>query len=283
MFNRWRRGLVVALVASAAIAAQLATVAAAQAATPRLSASPVITIAETSRFHAVTSDVFVVFRDGVSTEAAIHGTITGATAGEVATLYGQEFPYRKPAVRLRSITLESAKAVYSFTVVPVLATRYAVRLFAGSSANATMVATSSAVNLYVIGNGFLKGGTARCAAAVCHVTVQVFTVVPPTAMGTEMSKVIHPYFGLSLGFVNVPPPPKWMILNGGHAMATKARQTLRIEFEHTISYTFTIGQHSFSWAQFSCTRDSESADGIGLPGNHDCGAARVLRTIAYLG
>ncbi len=267
--------------AGAAIAAQLAASAPAHA-TPTAPA-PAITIAVTSRFRPVTHDVFVVFQAGPSTSAAVHGTIAGAAAGDVAVLFGQEFPYKKPAVRLVSQRLASGKAAYSFTVTPVLATRYAVRLFANGSPKAPQLATSRALNLYVIGNGLVSTGAVHCAVPTCRVTVKVFSIVPPTTLRTEIAKPIHPYFGLSLGTVTVPPPPKWMILDGGHARVTRALRLSPVKFEHTVSFTFTTGTHSFSWAQFTCFRDSEPRDGLGLPGYHSCGAARVLRTVPYLG
>src|SRR5215470_12006143 len=82
MLGAWRRvALVATLTGTMAIAAQLAGVVPAQAATPT------ITVAATSNVPAVTGDVFVFFEGGKYGSARIHGTITGATTGEVATLY----------------------------------------------------------------------------------------------------------------------------------------------------------------------------------------------------
>lgn len=275
--------MVVAFAVSAAIVAQLTGTAPARATG---TAAPAISIAVTSGFKPVTHDVFVVFHAGSATSARIHGTITGATAGEVAAVYGQEFPYKKPAVRLQSLALKTAKTAYSFTVTPVLATRYAVRLFADGTAKAKQIATSAAVNLYVIANGFFTGGQGACTTRpVCHKTANVFAIVPSTALGVEMGKRIHPYFGLSLAPPgNTPPQPKSLILDGGHARASSARKISSIEFKTTITFTFTIGSNdSYAYDWLTCWRDSEPKDGIGLPGYHDCGAARVPRTIAYLG
>ena len=61
------------------MAAQLAAVVPAQA------AAPAITAAATSGIPAVTGDVLVVFLGGTYGSARIHGTIAGASAGQVAT------------------------------------------------------------------------------------------------------------------------------------------------------------------------------------------------------
>jgi hypothetical protein len=283
MVTGWRKVIAVALTAGAAIGGQLAAVAQAQAAQVPGASRPAVSIAVTSRFKPVTHEVFVKFHAGAFTSAAIHGTITGAVAGQVAALYGQEFPYTKRAVRLRSMRLKSARTRYSFAVTPVLATRYSVRLFASGSPRARALATSAAVNLYVISNGFFKGGQAQCGVPVCHETAQLFVIVPPTALGTEAGKRIRSYFGLILGVVNQPPPPKWLDLNGGHARIWRSRRLNDIEFETTISWSFTISFHSFSWAWLVCRLDTESSDGLGLPGHHGCGTGRVLRTVTYLG
>jgi len=279
MLRACRRATVVALAGAAAIAAQLAAVAPAQAATPT------ITIAATSKIKPVTGDVFVAFHAGALSGATIHGSISGATAGEVAVLYAQPFPYKTPAARLDSITLKTGKTAYSFTVTPTLATRYAVRLFATGHfkiPTAAPIATSPTKNLYVVGNGFWTGG-ANCGRPVCHETLHQYVIVPTSALGLEMSKLLLPYFGLSLGSANVPPPPKWLYLRAGHASVSAARRISAIEFERTISYSFTIGSHSYYWAWVTCLRDTVSKDGIGLPGYHGCGASRTPRTVAYLG
>ena len=54
------------------------------------------------------------------------------------------------------------------------------------------------------------------------------------------------------------------------------------EFRETLRFRFWIGTHSYRWRIGFCTRDSEAADGLGLPGHHRCGATWV-RASAYLG
>jgi hypothetical protein len=278
MLGAWRRvTLVAALTGSAAIAAQLAGVVPAQAATPA------ITVAATSSNSTVTGDVFVYFLGGKYGSARIHGTITGATTGEVATLYAQRFPYTTAAKPARSITLTATgpTTAYSFTVAPTLATRYQVKVFARKSAT-TPLATSPRQNLYVVSNGYYTGGK-TCGGPACRETFHNYIVVPSSTLRVEMSKPLYPYFGINLSATGTPPEPRWIYLNAGHPSVSGARQISASEFEITVTFSFTIGNdgYYFDWA--ACAKDTLSADGLGLPGSHGCGARRIPRTISYIG
>lgn len=281
MFRTWRRAAAVALAAGAAIAAQLTLIAPAQAAATT-TPTRAITIFATSHFKPLGNDVFVIYGNGITSRTAtIHGKITGAAAGQVAALYAQQFPYKTRPVRLGSKTLKAAAQTYSFTVTPVLATRYSVRLFPAGKSPVTL-AISRTQNLYVAPGGFFNGGR-TCSVPVCHETFHVTTVVPASALRLEMSKHFYPYFGLTLGTTRAPPPPKWLYLNAGHPSRTRARELSATTFVFTISFSFTIGAHSYSWAWKGCAQDSLASDGVGLPGRHDCGVSRVARTAPYLG
>jgi hypothetical protein len=278
MLRAWRRATLVAVLAgSAATAAQLAGVVPAQAATPR------ITIAATSSNPRVTGDVYVFYLGGKYGSARIHGTITGATTGEVATLYAQRFPYTKAAKPVTSITLTATgpSTAYSFTVAPTLATRYQVKVFARKSATAPS-ATSPSQNVYVVTNGYATGGK-TCGRPVCRETLHLYTFLPSSALGVEMSKPVYPYSGLNLSTTGTPPPPRWLYLNADNARVSRAHRISASEFEMTLTYTFTIGNDGFVWGWLSCSKDTVSRDGLGLPGSHGCGAHRVPRTVSYLG
>jgi hypothetical protein len=276
MFRAWRGGIVAAVVAGTAIAAQLAVIAPAQA------AAPTITIAAKSELKPVTGDVFVVYHVSAASSAKLTGTITGGAAGEVAALYAQPFPYKKAGARVASITLKAAKTAYSFTVKPTLATHYAVKLFASGTATAP-VASSSARAIYVV-NEQTIGASQKCGRPTCHETYHVDTFAPASALKVEMAKHLYPYFGLNLSATHAPGPPKWLYLNAGHPTVTKSRRLSATEFENTLKFSFTIGNNGYYFIPAFCTKDAETSDGIGLPGRHGCGASRLLATLtAYLG
>jgi hypothetical protein len=274
MLKTWRRTALVALAAGAAVAVQLTGVLPAQAAAPK----PTITIAATSKLRVVTNDVFVVYKAGTYAIAMIHGTITNAD-GDVATLFAQQFPFKKAPVKVgSSMMIKSAKWRYSWTVTPALRTKYAVRL----TASGKDVATSHVQNVYVASN-VEYSALQKCSRPVCHETLRIYTYVPDSALGFEMAKHVYPYFGLNLSTTGTPKPPAWYYLNDGHSRVTKARRISATEFENTLTLSFTIGNDGFSFNGFICTRDNVAKDGVGLPGYHDCGASRIPASIYYLG
>lgn len=280
MLNRWRTAIVLFLAASAAVVGQLAAVAPADAVT-----GPTISIAVRSTSHPVTGDVYVVFDGGVNAYGHFHGTITGAKAGEVAALYGQVWPYKKPPVRIQSAVLKASNTTYSFTARPRQATRYAVRLFLNGNRGAPALATSKAVNLYVIPALIFKGGSGACTTGVpvCHKTGHVLFIVPSFTEQLEMGKHLYPYFGLALSSKKVPPPPDTLTLDGGHAQVSKVRKNSAIEFEFTVSFSFNVGTLFYEYHWTTCTKATEAQDGVGLPGSHDCGAPKIQRINYYLG
>jgi hypothetical protein len=125
---------------------------------------------------------------------------------------------------------------------------------------------------------------AACGARRQNVHVRPRTgPLPSSALSVEMRKHVYPYFGLNLSPVAVPPAPTWLYLNGGHASVSAVRRISASVYETTITFTFTIGNDGYYWYWNACTKDSVSADGLGLPGYHGCGASKVLPTAAYLG
>lgn len=277
MLRAWRTAGIAALVTGVAVAAQLAGVGPAQA-----SAAPTITIAATTKFKPVTGDYLVIDHLSAYDSAKLHGTITHAVVGEVAALYAQQFPFKEPAVRIGSLRLRAAKTAYSFTVTPVLATHYAVRVFATGSATAVPLAVSRTQGLYVTTDQSTNAPQ-KCSRPVCHEVFHIDTYVPDSALSVEMGKHLDAYFGISLGSAGIPAKPKWLYLNAGHAKVTKSRRISAGEYENTLSFSFTVGDRSYSFLPNFCTRDTESKDGLGLPGYHDCGASRIPSDLDYLG
>jgi hypothetical protein len=278
MLGAWRRvTLVATLTGSMAMTAQLAGIVPAQAATPT------ITVAATSSNPRVTGDVFVYYLGGKYGSARIHGTITGAASGEVATLYAQRFPYATAAKPVQSITLSATgpTTAYSFTVTPTLATRYQVKLFASKSST-TSLATSPRQNVYVAANGYLTGFK-NCGRPTCRETAHIYRIVPSSALGVEISKHFYPYFGLNLSATGTPPYPRWLYLNGGNASVSPGHQISASKFETTVTFSFTVGNDGLAFLTYWCSKDTVSSDGLGLPGSHGCGAGRILASLSYLG
>jgi hypothetical protein len=276
MVRSWRGAAVAALAGAAAIAAQFTAI------TPAQAAAPTISIFATSKFPAVTHEVFVLYHGASGTNAAaIHGRITGAAAGEVAALYGQQFPYKSAPTRLGAITLKSSAPVYSFKVAPTLATHYAVRLFASSTSHAVL-ATSAVQNVYVTPLGSVSFNY-KCPRPQCTLFLHLSEFLPSSALSTEMGKHIYPYFAVNLSPTGTPPLPKVIFLNAGNPVVSGLHKINAGEFGFTLAWTFTIGNDFAQPAAIECQKDSLTKDGLGLPGSHGCGLSKLSTSQLYVG
>jgi len=239
-----------------------------------------VTIGAKSALKKITGEVLVVFRAGKFSRATISGRISGALAGDVATLLARPFPYKKPPAAIGSpISLTGASPEpYSFQVTPGIATRYRVVVSAGG----TQVGASPVQTIYLADN---MNGVARkrCGRPVCHQRLRLFTILPAAAFKSISAKHLFFYFGLSLSASGVPPVPRFLRLDP-QARITRARRISGTEFEQIITWSFRVGNNGFNWIWVACTKDTVAKDGMGLPGHHGCGARRLrTRTLGYLG
>jgi hypothetical protein len=247
-------------------------------------ASEFSAVAAKSALPPVTGDVYVVYQGGTQASATLSGTVENVASGEVARLYAQQFPFRRPPVPAGGpVILHPAgtTARYTFRAAPSVATRYRVELFPSSTAT-TPLSISAARTVYVtLGATFANSQT--CARPVCHETFPVHVFTPASALSTEISKHWYAYFNVSLAPVKEPRPPRVLLLGAGDAQVAAPRRVSATEFELTITYSFTVGNDAYSWNWNSCLKDSEATDGIGLPGHHGCGNPSVPATASYIG
>ncbi|HEY2551616.1 MAG TPA: hypothetical protein VGI64_13670 [Streptosporangiaceae bacterium] len=242
-----------------------------------------VTIAAKSAFTPVTGDTFVEFLGSTTTDAAtVSGTVTGATIGDslTVTLLAGKFGAASPTATSEHVTTvpSSGTASYSFTVRPGLRTSYEVRV---TDASGT-VGTSGVKTVYVVSPASLSGNT-RCTRPVCHIALKVSVKVPISAYATEAAKHFYLYSRLFLAKHGEPAPPKLLELNSA-ATASKPVKLHTYEFARTIRFTFRIGeQDGYRWAVNFCTQDSETKDGVGLPGRHGCGNHWISADPDYLG
>ncbi len=239
-----------------------------------------ITIAAASHLRPVTGDVFVYFRTPGDAAATIYGDVTGAASGDVARLYAQPFPFRRRAAAVpgTTIALSPGSAPYTFTVTPGLATRYQVRVFGTGT---RPLAVSRRATVYVSDGEHIKGGQ-KCSRPVCTEKFRAYEILPAAVIRRERAKHCYVYFSIRLSAVSKPPRPKWLYRDAS-ATVSKPRRITAMKFERTVSFSFRVGHDGFFWLWTPCTKDTEAADGIGLPGRHGCGRHRVPADVRYLG
>jgi len=69
----------------------------------------------------------------------------------------------------------------------------------------------------------------------------------------------------------------------GNGHVTAPHRISANEFSYTITFSFQVGDDALHWAYRACRKATEAEDGLGLPGNHGCGDARVLQSASYVG
>ncbi len=219
----------------------------------------------------------IVIYKGAKTEkrATISGTVTTTATNDTATLLAEPFGTKTFTAVGSPVTLTpvSGVASYSFNVTPSVATQYKVQL-AGTDTEA-----SAPANVYVSAGGRFAGVRKRCSSTKCTFSFRLYTYVPTSkAYKTESGK--HWYEYLAVGYPRV---PKDYTLSKT-AKVTRAKKVNRLEYVQTFTYYIPLrGTAITNWIPNACVKDTESKDGLGLPGRHGCGAKHVSRSVLYLG
>ena len=249
---------------------------------PKLASFP---ITARSGLAPQSGDVWVMYGDGGAAQAQVYGEVKGARRGYVARLYAQPFPFTAKPAAVASVTLHPAHklAPYAFRVTPVLATRYYVSVFA-SRKSKRLLGSSPTAAVYVAPT--MTHTTAKaCSRPTCHETFTLKVRVPPSTLGTELAKRWYTYFGLTLSkSATLPKGPAVLQLGAGSPKIGAPRRISADEYAVTVTFSFPIGKKGANtWFWAACAPDSETADGIGLPGAHGCGAKAIPAVHSYLG
>jgi serine/threonine protein kinase len=250
---------------------------------PKLASFP---IAARSALPPQSGDAWVMYQGGGAAQAQVYGEIRGAARGYVARLYAQPFPFTERPVAVASVVLhpKGKLAPYTFPVTPALATRYYVSVFQAGNGRRSL-ASSPTATIYVA-TSMTRGASQPCTRPTCHETFTLDVHVPPPALGTEVSKRWYSYFGLNLSKSATPPagPRALQLWAGGPAIGAPRRVSAD-EYAVTVTFTFPIGKKKdgYTWFWAACVQGSETADGVGLPGAHGCGAKTIPAVHSYLG
>jgi hypothetical protein len=252
---------------------------------PAASASSPHTRPASLHIPSSTNYIYVEYDILGSNSYTMHDQASGiTTSGWTVALFGQAFPYTSPPVHIKTLVLtpnKSGVVAYSFTVAPVIATKYTQKLYKNNVPQTTF----SAGTVYVVQGKQQTITSLSCVGYRCKGTIVVHRFIPASAAKTELAKKFYDYLGVSTSTTKNPPPPKFMTLrtSGWTQSATTGVNGNAHEYQTTFTFTFTINAPYYSYAVDECTKDSESVDGIGLPGTHGCGNAQVPPNPTYLG
>lgn len=244
-----------------------------------------VTIDATSAFVPVTGDTLVRFGGpAAQATATVSGSVSGIPAGLAAvnvTLLAKPFhatAFTKQATFLATAAADGT-AAYSFAVMPELATSYEVEVSAFGSR--TVPETSAPQTVYVIPDITVAGST-KCSRPKCHSNLTITARFPAAAFGDEAHKPLKVYFGIRELPDRTPAGPAELTLVGPAQTAVPDAKLSATRY--TVTLPFTVGPaDGYQWKINYCTVGTESADGLGLPGQHGCGGSTVSATAAYLG
>jgi hypothetical protein len=274
-------------IAPGAVAAGLvAGVPAIQAATASTAASSIVTINATSPHYPglrakdhglVDGYAIVIYRDTTKTAntGVVSGKVMTSATGETATLLAKPFGAKTFSAVGTPVSLTPTNGVarYSFNVTPSLATEYEVQV------SATGSPVSSAVTIYVGAGSATSLPSQRCTRTRCKYSFRFYTYVPSSqAYKVESGKHWYLYQDVYYGKRAL----KDYTLSTT-ARASKAKKVNGREFAQTFTYYIPLRNGAAGWYVQACAKDTESKDGLGLPGHHGCGAKHVSLRAIYLG
>jgi hypothetical protein len=229
----------------------------------------------TARHGLVDGRALVVFRSGTRSQrrATISGSVSTSAPSDTVTLLARpagSSSYSATGTPV-PLTPSGGSAPYSFTVSPTVATHYEVSVTSSSS-----TITSRPVAVYVTLGGRDTAHTS-CGKRTCTYRMRVYTYVPASAYRAESRK--HVYLYLAVGY---PSLPKDYTLTRS-ATETAPRKIGASEYERTLTWHIRLRNGGGTWRTVGCTKDTETQDGLGLPGRHGCGDKHVSRRAEYLG
>lgn len=225
----------------------------------------------------------VIYKDansGLDT-AIISGDITGAASGDVATLLAKPFGHKPFTATGDTITLRpsgSTPLAYTFNVTPTLATSYEVQVTGPAGK-----ASSAPVTVYVTEWPGAAPWSTKCARADCTFSFEFYEELPPSAYKTEAMKPWYFYFDLDPK-LSAKSFPEYLYLDKS-ATVSRVHKFSSDQFYVVVkwSYKTSLKKPARYGLALLCTQETESKDGLGLPGHHGCGAGRVRTTAPYIG
>jgi len=221
----------------------------------------------------VDGHAIVVYQTKKADRATISGKVTTTATNDTAQLLAKPFGAKAYSALGTPVALTPLDGVasYSFSVMPSLATEYKVQL-AGTDSTA-----SGVVTVYVTTGGRAGKPHTTCTRTTCTFSLRIYTRLPASAYQAEVAK--HPYLYQAVGY---PRLPKDYTLSKT-AKASKPTKVNSGEYWQTLTFYIPLRHGSAFWDTQACVRDTESKDGLGLPGHHGCGAKHVSRSAIYLG
>jgi hypothetical protein len=222
---------------------------------------------------------YVLYKQGKYAVATISARIGGSSGGSAQVL-ARRFGARRFTPIGTPVAVTSSPQVVHFSETPSVATRYEVRVTTGT----TVDVTSAPFTVYVtLAQNVIGVPGKKCTSTECSETLVTDTQVPASAYKTEAAKAWYLYLGVneSAGQPSTG-APKYLNLSR-LSTASPARRISATEYKVDFTFRVKVEHKNVELFLNACTKDTESKDGLGLPGHHDCGRKQVRASAVYLG
>jgi hypothetical protein len=189
--------------------------------------------------------------------ATVAGVVDGAQAGTGVVLQANVFPFTSGFSTVGQATTGNGGA-YTFSPKPSLATQYRVALASDSTS------MSAAATVYVTSRGVGVNPPCVSSGSYCTLHIGANYTYPSTVATKEGAKPQYVYLGVGYGTSVV------------HASRVTLRRTARQQrsgstFRVRVAISFPTPGAPYHYNWVICAKDTEAADGLGLPGHHHCG------------
>jgi hypothetical protein len=217
------------------------------------------TAATTISIHAKTSwkpfDHLII--DTWGRPAVISGAIGSKLSGAQVQLQASTFPFNAGYAAIAQSTT-AAGGSYSFTARPTLATRYRVVLVSDPASQSRVLTIFVAPRALNVSRGGCRP------APRCRRHFAADFVYPPAVVKQESAKPSYFYFGIHYGSRSE--PKRLRLVKAG-----PQRYVGRGRYQSAFTITFSTPTSRYRYEWIVCGKDTEAADGLGLPGHHHCG------------
>src|SRR5580658_1144645 len=232
--------------------------------------TPAVSITVSSQFMKVSGVTWVYYKPAADNAATVSGTAINVSTGDTVTLYAVPFGAKKATATGKPVTLTAdslGNASFSFTVHPSRETDYAAEVTTQDNLHATSAAQAIYVTRGFADNHF----TQSCAHGHCTASYRFYVEIPASAYKSEVKKHWYLYFAAS-----ATQPATYPLSKSASAKNHKVNAG---EFYALFTFRWKTKNPNMAIWCYGGTTDTESSNGIGLPGHHGCGNKKLSTTL----
>jgi hypothetical protein len=236
--------------------------------------TPAVSITVSSQFMKVSGFTWVYYKPAADNAATVSGTAINVSTGDTVTLYAEPFGAKTLTATGKPVTLTAdnlGNASFSFTVHPSRETKYEAEVVTQDSLHAISTAQAIYVTRGFADNHF----TQSCRHGHCTASYRFYVEIPASAYKSEFKKHWYLYFAAAANQPATYPLSK--------TATAKNHKVNAGEFYALFTFRWKTKNPSLATWRFGCIKDTESSNGIGLPGKHGCGNKKLSTTLPYVG